>query len=276
MMIPLIETHRIAIPKLGLGTWQLTGAAGQAAVESALALGYRHIDTAARYENEQAVGAALAASGVAREQIFLTSKVWWENLAPEALRRSLDDSLRRLATPYLDLFLVHWPTPGMDLPGIVAALHTAREAGLIRRWGVSNFTPGLMRQLEELGAEPACLQVEYHALLSQQTLLDWCRPRGIGLTAYSPLAQGRLGEHPELAAIGARHGASGAQVALAWLLRQDGVAAIPKASRRESQQANLDAVPLAAALSQQDIATIDALPKTQRQVNPAFAPDWNS
>ncbi|KAA2212807.1 aldo/keto reductase [Pseudoroseomonas oryzae] len=274
-MIPLVETSRIAIPKLGLGTWRMTGAEGQAAVESALALGYRHVDTAARYENEDAVGAALAASGLPRDQIFLTSKVWWDSLAPDALRRSLEESLARLATPYLDLFLVHWPAPGMDLPGIVAALHAARDAGLIRRWGVSNFNPGLMRQLEQLGAEPACLQVEYHALLSQRTLLDWCRPRGIALTAYSPLARGKVAEHAVLGEIGARHGAAPLQVALAWLLRQEGVVAIPKAARRQSQQANLDAVRLAAKLTPEDVAAIDGLPKDQRQVQPDFAPDWN-
>jgi 2,5-diketo-D-gluconate reductase B len=275
MMIPLVETGRIAIPKLGLGTWRMMGAEGQAAVESALALGYRHVDTAARYENEDAVGAALAASGLPRDQIFLTSKVWWDSLAPDALRRSLEESLARLATPYLDLFLVHWPAPGMDLPGIVAALHAARDAGLIRRWGVSNFNPGLMRQLEQLGAEPACLQVEYHALLSQRTLLDWCRPRGIALTAYSPLARGKVAEHAVLGEIGTRHAAAPLQVALAWLLRQEGVVAIPKAARRQSQQANLDAVRLAAKLTPEDVAAIDALPKDQRQVQPDFAPDWN-
>jgi len=275
-MVPLVQTPRIAIPKLGLGTWQLTGAEGQAAVEGALATGYRHLDTADRYGNEAEVGAALAASGLAREDVFLTSKVWWENLEPAALRRSLEGSLRKLGTSHLDLFLVHWPRPGMDLPGIVAAMEAAKGEGLVRRWGVSNFPPGLMRRLEEIGAEPACLQVEYHALLSQQALLDWCRPRGIALTAYSPLAQGALRNEPVLEGIARKHGAQALQVALAWLLRQEGVAAIPRSSRRESQRSNFEALALAPKLDAADVAAIDALPKDRRQVKPAFAPDWNS
>ncbi|MDJ0388163.1 aldo/keto reductase [Roseomonas sp. E05] len=275
-MIPLVQTPRISIPKLGLGTWKLAGAEGRAAVESALALGYRHLDTADRYGNEEVVGAAMAASGVPRGEIFLTSKVWWDNLAPEAIRRSLEGSLRKLGTPYLDLFLVHWPAPEMDLPTVARTMQAARDEGLVRRWGVSNFPLGLMRRLEEIGAEPACLQVEYHALLSQQRLLDWCRPRGIVLTAYSPLGQGALAEQPVLQEIGRKHGATPLQVALAWLLRQEGVVVIPKAARRQSQQANLDAVALAAKLDAQDVAAIDALPKDWRRVDPDFGPDWDA
>ncbi|MXP63238.1 aldo/keto reductase [Roseomonas sp. M0104] len=275
-MIPLVQTPRISIPKLGLGTWKLAGAEGQAAVESALALGYRHLDTADRYGNEEAVGAAMAASGVARDEIFLTSKVWYDNLAPEAIRRSLQGSLRKLCTPYLDLFLVHWPAPDMDLSAVVRTMQAVRDEGLVRRWGVSNFPLGLMRRLEEAGAEPACLQVEYHALLSQQRLLDWCRPRGIALTAYSPLGQGALAEQAVLQEIGRKHGATPLQVALAWLLQQEGVVVIPKAARKQSQQANLDAVALAAKLDTQDVAAIDAMPKDWRRVNPDFGPDWNA
>ncbi|EFH10067.1 aldo/keto reductase [Pseudoroseomonas cervicalis] len=275
-MIPTLTTDRISIPKLGLGTWKLAGAEGQAAVESAIALGYRHIDTADRYGNEEAVGAGLKASGVARGELFVTSKVWFDNLAPDAIRRSLDGSLRKLGTGHLDLFLVHWPTPEMDLAAVAQTMQAAKDEGLTRHWGVSNFPPALMRQLEALGAKPACLQVEYHALLSQQRLLDWCRPRGIALTAYSPLGQGALADQPVLEEIGRKHGASALQVALAWLLRQEGVVAIPKAGRRESQQANLDAVPLAAKLDAEDVAAIDALPKDRRRVNPDFAPAWDS
>ncbi|MCQ4162513.1 aldo/keto reductase [Roseomonas sp. GC11] len=274
-MIPVLKTDRITIPKLGLGTWKLAGAEGQAAVESALSLGYRHIDTADRYANEEAVGAALAASGVARQELFVTSKVWWDNLAPEAIRRSLEGSLRKLGTDYLDLFLVHWPAPGMDLPAILRTLQAVQAEGRVRHWGVSNFPPGLMRQLEELGGAPACLQVEYHALLSQARLLDWCRPRGIALTAYSPLGQGALAEQPVLQGIAARHGATPLQVALAWLLRQENVVVIPKAARPASQRANLEAIPLAAALTPEDVAAIDALPKDWRRVTPDFSPNWN-
>jgi 2,5-diketo-D-gluconate reductase B len=275
MTVPVETTPRIAIPKLGLGTWKLSGAEGQKSVESAISLGYRHLDTAARYENEAEVGAAIQASGVPRAEIFLTSKVWWEDLEPEALYRSLEKSLHRLKTPYLNLFLIHWPNPRMDLEGAVKVLKAAQESGMIRAWGVSNFPVALMKKVEELGETPAALQVEYHALLSQSALLDWCRPRQIVLEAYSPLAQGNLGDQPELTRIAAKHGATPSQVALAWLLRQPGVVPIPKAGRRESQQANLDAIPLAAKLDGGDVAAIDALPKNQRMVNPAFAPKWD-
>ncbi|MDB5370359.1 MAG: hypothetical protein JWP20_1917 [Roseomonas sp.] len=274
MTIPVETTPRLTIPKLGLGTWQLRDAEGQAAVESALRLGYRHLDTAARYGNEAEVGAGIAASGIPRGDIFLTSKVWWENLEPESMYRSLEDSLGRLKTPYLDLFLIHWPTPSMDLEGSLKVLKAAQASGLIRAWGVSNFPVALMKQVEALGETPAALQVEYHALLSQAPLLEWCRSRQIVLEAYSPLAQGKLRDHAVLAEIGAKHGASASQVALAWLLRQPGVVPIPKASRAESQQANLDAIPLAARLDAADVAAIDALPKDQRLVNPDFAPAW--
>ncbi|ONG47335.1 2,5-didehydrogluconate reductase B [Pseudoroseomonas deserti] len=274
--IPNATSARIDIPKLGLGTWKLSGAEGQAAVESAIGLGYRHIDTADRYGNEAEVGAGIAASGIARGDIFLTSKVWWENLAPDAIERSLAGSLKKLGTDYLDLFLVHWPRPDMDLPAIVKTMQKAQDTGLVRRWGVSNFPLGLMQKVEELGGQPAALQVEYHALLSQKRLLDFCRPRGIALTAYSPLGQGALADQPVLAEIGRKHGFSGLQVALAWLLRQEMVVAIPKASRRETQQGNLDALALLDRLDAADIAAIDAMPKDWRRVNPDFSPDWDA
>ncbi|WP_159993570.1 aldo/keto reductase [Roseomonas sp. 18066] len=274
--IPNATSARIDIPKLGLGTWKLSGAEGQASVESALALGYRALDTADRYANETEVGAGMAASGLARGDIFLTSKVWWENLAPEAIERSLAGSLKKLGTDYLDLFLVHWPRPDMDLPAVVKTMQKAQDSGLVRRWGVSNFPLGLMQEVEALGGQPAALQVEYHALLSQKKLLDFCQPRGIALTAYSPLGQGALADQPVLAEIGRKHGFSGLQVALAWLLKQEMVVAIPKAGRRETQQGNLDALALIDRLDAADIAAIDALPKDWRRVNPDFAPDWNA
>jgi 2,5-diketo-D-gluconate reductase B len=274
MTVPIETTPRLAIPKLGLGTFKLTGPEGQKAVEGALSLGYRHVDTAVRYGNEAEVGAAIQASGIARGDIFLTSKVWWDSLEPEPLHRSLENSLASLKTDYLDLFLIHWPNPTMDLEGALAVLKSAKASGLIRAWGVANFPVALMKQLEALGETPAALQVEYHVLLSQKPLVDWCQSRQIVLEAYSPLAQGKLHDNAVLAKIGAKYSASATQVALAWLLRQPLVVPIPKASRLESQQSNLDAIPLAARLDADDLAAIDALPKDQRVVNPDFAPVW--
>jgi 2,5-diketo-D-gluconate reductase B len=269
-----ITTGGLDMPKLGLGTWRLRGAECQRAVEGALAIGFRHIDTAQMYGNEDAVGAALAASDVPRGDLHLTTKVWHENLAPAAMRRALETSLSLLKTDDVDLFLIHWPSPGMDLPAAMGAMVALRTEGLAKAIGVSNFPVALLRRcVEELQAPIACNQIEYHALLDQSAVLDFARAHGIAVTAYSPLAQGRLAEQPELDRIARKHGCSAAQVALRWLLDQDGVAAIPKAARPESQRANLDA--LSVRLDDEDRAAIAALPKDVRTVNPGFGPAWD-
>lgn len=269
----VIEANGMRMPKLGLGTWRLSGVECEQAVAGALGLGYRHLDTAQMYQNEEAVGAGIKASGVAREAIHLTTKVWPENLAPAAMRRSMEDSLRKLGTEYVDLYLIHWPYPDMDLPRALETLVALQREGKARAIGVSNFTVALLRQCEELGAPIACNQVEYHVLLDQSKLLAHARTKGIVTTAYCPLAQGRLAGHAALDAIAAKHGCTAAQVAIAWLLAQDMVAAIPKAGRRESQMANLAALEIR--LDAEDRAAIAALPKDQRCVSPAFAPAWD-
>ena len=269
-----IEAHGMRLPKLGLGTWRLSGEPCTEAVLGALSRGYRHIDTAQMYGNEEAVGAALAATSVPRADIHLTTKVWWENLAPSAMRRAVEASLTKLKQSYVDLYLIHWPAPGMDLAASLAELVRIKEDGLARHIGVSNFPVALLKQaVEEIQAPIACNQVEYHVLLDQTKLYAYMRSRGLILTAYCPLAQGRLADHAALSDIAAKHGVTPAQVAVKWLLDQDGVAAIPKAGRAESQQANLDAFNLT--LDSADRAIIAGLPKTQRCVNPATAPAWD-
>jgi 2,5-diketo-D-gluconate reductase B len=269
-----VDTQGLHIPKLGLGTYRMQGDVCRAAVESALALGYRHIDTAEMYANEEAVGAALAASGLPRAEVHVTTKVWHANLAPDAIRRSFAASLDKLACGYVDLYLIHWPSPEIDLAAALATLTRLKEEGAIRALGVCNFPVALLRQAtEQIGAPIACNQIEYHVLLDQTPLRRYAARQGIPITAYCPLAQGRLADHPALAAIAAKHGAAPAQVALKWLLDQDGVMAIPKAQRPESQKANLDAVALT--LDDADRAAIAALPKDVRCVNPGFAPAWD-
>ncbi|WP_458093888.1 aldo/keto reductase [Roseomonas sp. WA12] len=267
-----ITTPLLSIPRLGYGTWRLSGPECQAAVESALSLGYRAVDTAEMYGNEVEVGAGIKGSGLPREEVFLTSKVWVTHL--DEIRRHCEESLQRLGTDYLDLYLIHWPAAGMDMHRVMHDMARLREDGLARAIGVANFTPGLMKRAIETGVPIATNQVEYHALLSQDRLLEVMRPNDIVLTAYAPLAQGRLASDPRMEAIANRHGVSPAQVALAWLLRQDGVAVIPKAQRPESQRANFAALDLAGKLTEQDVAEMDALPKDQRFVQPDFAPDW--
>ncbi len=269
-----ITAHGMRMPKLGLGTWPMKGAQCVEAVQSALGLGYRHIDTAEMYGNEAEVGEAIAASGLPRGDIHVTTKAWWENLGADAMQRAVDASLARLRTDYVDLYLIHWPAPDMDLPAAIHNLMRVHERGLARAIGVSNFPVAMLRRaVDEIGAPIACNQVEYHLLLGQSRLVDAARERDVAVTAYAPLARGELGDYEELRAIAQKHRATPAQVALKWLLEQDGVAAIPKAARRETQQANLDALRIQ--LDDTDRAAIAMLPKDRRVVNPGFAPQWD-
>ena len=270
----MLKTQGINLPALGFGTFAMQDAECQSAVESALAIGYRHIDTAEMYGNEQAVGAAVAASGIRREEIHLTTKVWHDHLTRDAIRRAFDASLARLGLDHVDLYLVHWPAPAMNLAEIFETLMRLREDGRTRAIGVANFTlPLLRRTVEEIRAPIACNQVEYHALLDQKPVLDYLQSKSIPLVAYCPLAKGQLADRPELASIARKHQATPAQVALKWLLDQPGVAAIPKARHPERQAANLAALQLS--LDADDRRAIAALPKNLRFVNPAFAPAWD-
>jgi len=270
----IFQTQGIELPRLGLGTFRMQGDVCRAAVESALALGYRHIDTAEMYGNEDSIGAAIASSGVKRSDLHVTTKVWNENLAPDAMRRAFDTSLKKLRLDVVDLYLVHWPKPGMHLPSMFETLMKFREEGRARAIGVANFNIALLKTVvEELKAPIACNQIEYHVMLDQSKVKKYMDQKSIPLVAYCPLAQGRAASDETLMAIGKKHNTSAAQVALRWLLDQDGVAAIPKASRRESQQANLDA--LKVKLDDDDRKKIAALPKNQRFVSPGFSPAWD-
>jgi 2,5-diketo-D-gluconate reductase B len=270
----IVNRHGLNMPKLGLGTWPMVGEDCTRAVLQALELGYRHIDTAAGYQNEDAVGAALAATSVPREQIHVTSKVWWDQLEPQALRASFERSLRDLRSEYVDLFLIHWPTPDMNLRRTLDVIVDLQERGLARAIGVANFPLALLREaVETIGAPLAAIQVEYHVTLGQQKLLDFVRQHEMALTAYSPLARNRVSEIPEIVAIARKHGVLPTQIALAWLLEQPGVAAVPKAAGKSNQTSNLESLDVR--LDDEDRATIAALPKNERLVNPAFAPQWD-
>lgn len=271
----IIKTQGVDIPRLGFGTFRMPGGDSQPVVESAIALGFRHIDTAAMYENETAVGAAIAASGVKREELFVATKVWHDQLSPFALDRAFDVSRGKLKLDYVDLYMIHWPNREMDMAATLEAMMELRESGLTRAIGVCNFNlPMIHQAVDEIGAPIASVQVEYHPFLSQAPMLAYLRSKAIPLTAYAPLAQGRAANDTTLAAIGRKHGATAAQVAIAWLLDQEGVIAIPKAGRPENQKANLDA--LGMSLDDEDRAAIAALPKDQRFVRPPFAPEWDA
>ena len=271
----IINAQGLNMPKLGLGTWPMLGEECTRAVEQALALGYRHIDTAAAYNNEDAVGQALANSPTPREQIHVTTKVWWDQLQPDAMRHSMDRSLEALRSEYVDLFMLHWPTTDWDLPRTIETLVSFREQGLARNIGVANFPLPLLRKVvEELGAPLSAIQVEYHVLLGQNALLDYARQQDLALTAYTPLARNKVSDIPAIRRIAAKHGVLPTQVALKWLLDQPNVAAIPKASSEPNQLANLAALDVR--LDNEDRALIASLSKRERQVSPDFAPVWDA
>ena len=270
-----ITTQGVSIPRLGFGTFRMPGGGCQPVVESAIAVGYRHLDTAAMYDNEDAVGFAIAASGVKREALFVTTKVWHDQLAPDMLLKAFDTSLGKLKLDYVDLYMVHWPSKDMDMAATLETLMALREAGRTRAIGVCNFNlPMIRHAVDEVGAPIAAHQIEYHPFLAQTAMLTYLRSKGIPLTAHAPLAQGRAASNATLRKIGEKHGATAAQVAIAWLLDQDGVVAIPKAARPANQQANLNS--LAIKLDDADRAAIAALPKDERFVQPPFAPDWDA
>ncbi|MBL6455538.1 aldo/keto reductase [Belnapia sp. T6] len=275
MTVPVFESKLTRMPLLGFGTWPMRGAECQQAVESALGLGYRHVDTAEMYGNEEAVGAALAAAGLPRGDLYLTTKVWNDKPKGAQIHRAAEESLKRLRQPYVDLLLIHWPSPELDLPDALRALAALREEGLARAVGVANFPLGLLRRAVEAGIAPlACLQVEHHVFLDQSRLVDYCQQQQMVLTSYTPVAKGEVLRDPTIAGIARKHGATPGQVALAWLFGMPGVAAIPKAASPERQRENLAAVDLK--LDEEDRQALAALPKDRRMVNPSIAPDWES
>jgi 2,5-diketo-D-gluconate reductase B len=260
------------IPKLGFGTWRLDGRECEESVADALAAGYRHVDTAAIYGNEPEVGRGLRASGVDRSDVWLATKVWPDDLEPERVRASLEGSLRRLDTDYIDLFLIHWPNPRVPLAATLEAMTALRSEGRTREIGVSNFNSTQFREALDL-APVIVNQVEYHPYLGQDALLRVCEERGVELTAYRPLAKGEAAGDPVIRAIAEAHGATPGQVALRWLIGQEPVSAVPKASSPERRRENLAALELE--LSAEERARIAALPKDQRAVETQWSPDWD-
>jgi len=266
-----LEIDGDRVPKLGFGTWQLTGAACVDAVRDALELGYRHIDTAQMYENEEQVGRGIAASGVDRDEIFLTTKVWWENLEHDRFISSTEASLSRLGTEFVNLLLIHWPNQELPVAEPLDAMQQLQRDGKVRHLGVSNFTPELLSAAADL-APVVCNQVEYHPFLGQEQVLAAVRERHMMLTAYSPLAQGEVNEDPVLADIASVHGRTAAQVALRWLIQQDRVAAIPKAASADHRRSNLDIFDFS--LDEDEMRRVSSLDRGRRFVDPDFAPTW--
>src|SRR5512142_273988 len=269
-----VDANGARIPALGLGTWELSGRPCARVVEQALRLGYRHIDTAQVYDNEREVGDGLRASGVRRDDVFVTTKVWTNHFAPHDLERSIKESLVHLRLPSVDLVLLHWPNPHVPLEETLGALAHAKRMGLTRHIGVSNFTVALLEQAVALSPEPlVCNQVEYHPYLDQAKVRAACDQHGLALVAYSPIARGRIKSDQTLAEIGRAHHKSPAQVCLRWLVQQN-VAAIPRTSRVERLSENIEIFDFS--LSDDEMGLISRLhSEAGRLTDYAFAPKWD-
>ncbi|ONM42971.1 2,5-didehydrogluconate reductase B [Halopseudomonas pachastrellae] len=264
------------IPSIGLGTFRLKGEDAYNAVRTALKLGYRHIDTAQIYGNEQDVGRAIADSGIPREEVFVTTKIWTNNFAEGKLIPSLRESLDKLQLEQVDLTLIHWPSPGGAVPMQVylGQLMEAREQGLTRLTGVSNFTIDLLNEAFELVGPDniATNQVEIHPFLQNRKLVEFAREENLHLTAYMPLAVGKVMQDETLDRIAEEHGATPPQVAMAWLMQQ-GIAVIPSSTKRLHLESNLEAERVR--LSADDLNFIARLDAGGRIANPDFAPEWD-
>jgi 2,5-diketo-D-gluconate reductase B len=272
--MPVVESHGARIPLIGLGTWDLRGKVCARMVEEAIRLGYRHIDTAAMYGNEAAVGEGLRASGVPRDEVFITTKVWSSDLRARDFERSTKDSLAKLKLPNVDLLLIHWPNPSIPLKETIGALCKMKREGLARHVGVSNFTVALIDEAMKLSAEPLVNnQVECHPYLDQSKVIAASRKAGMTVTAYSPIARGRVEGDNVLTRIGNAHGKSAAQVCLRYLVQHD-VIVIPRTSRSERLAENLAIFDFK--LSPAEMKDIASLAHPQgRIVEWGGTPDWD-
>jgi diketogulonate reductase-like aldo/keto reductase len=238
-IMPVVTAQNVAFPAIGLGTWELRGRVCARIVEQALRLGYRHIDTAEMYDNEREAGEGLHASGIRRDDVFVTTKVWPTHFSPPELERAARDSLTRLRLSDVDLLLLHWPSPKIPLAETIGALCNVKRAGAARHIGVSNFTGKLLDEAVKLSTEPlVCNQIEIHPFLDQSQTIAASKAHGMAVVAYSPIAKGAAKKNAVLVRIGKAHGKSGAQVSLRFLLQQ-GLVVIPRTSKVERLSENL-------------------------------------
>lgn len=261
----------VRVPALGFGTYRITGEDCRTAVEDALSIGYRHIDTAQSYDNEEEVGKAIRHSAVDRDEVFLTTKIGVDNLEAASARSSTEESLRKLDVEYVDLLLIHWPSDRVPVEETLDVMLEFQDDGKARHIGVSNFPPDLV---ERARAKAAIFsnQVEYHPFLAQDELVEQARSKDYLLTAYSPIARGRVRDDETLQRIAAKYAKSPAQVALRWLIQQKNVAAIPKAASSDHRQQNFDIFDFE--LTGEEMKTISSLGRGERIVDPSWGPAW--
>ena len=271
-----VDANGAAIPAIGLGTFRLNGDDCSQAVQWALEAGYRHIDTAKMYDNETEVGAGLKVAGVPRDEIFVTTKVWRDDIAPGDLERSAEASLRRLGLDRVDLLLIHWPNDGVPLEASTNALCNAKRRGLARHIGVSNYPSAMLEKAVALASEPIVAnQVEYHPYLDQTKVKDAARRHRVAVTSYCPLGRTALLDEPVLKGIASARGKTVSQIALRWHVQQPGVIAIPKSGTKTHIEQNLAVFDFE--LTADEMARITALARPDgRVINPAFAPRWDT
>jgi len=265
------------LPLFGLGTFRLKGRTVVDSVSNALDIGYRLIDTAQAYENEADVGNAIRDSGVPREELFITTKIWTDNFPRDRLIPSLKDSLAKLQIEQVDLTLIHWPSPNDDVPlsEYLGALAEAKQQGLTAQIGVSNFTIARMRQaIDLLGAgQIATNQIELHPYLQNRKVVEFAQAQGIHITSYMTLGYGKINDDPVIADIARAYDASPAQVALAWAM-QLGYTVIPSSTKRAHLESNYKAQQLR--LSDEDLQRIAQLNRGERMIDPKnLAPQWD-
>lgn len=267
----------MTIPDFGVGTFRLEGRVVIDSVKNALKAGYRAIDTAQIYKNEADIGQAIKESGIPREELFITTKIWVDNFSTETLIPSLKESLQKLQTDYVDLTLIHWPAPdkGVSVETLMQALLAAKKAGLTKQIGISNFNIALTQQaIDAIGAdEIATNQIELHPYLQNKDIAAFCQKNNIRITSYMTLAYGKVLLDPDIQDIAKAHTATAAQVVLAWAL-QKGYAVIPSSTKMENLTSNLLAQQLK--LTQDEMERIRKLDRNERMVDPAgLAPVWD-
>jgi len=261
------------LPALGFGTYKLYGEDCVAAVDFAIQNGYTHIDTAQVYENEAEVGDGIVRSKIARDKIFLTTKIWRNFFAEDTVAQGLEESLKKLKTDYVDLLLVHWPFPETPLAKMVEEVAKAKKAGKAKHIGVSNFTIAQMEEALKVAPDIFCNQVEYHPYLGQKPVLDFIQKKGIALTAYSPIARGAVFKDKLIKDIGDKYGKNEAQVTLRWLIQQDNVAAIPKSGTPQNIKNNIDIFDFE--LTADEMKQIHGLAKNDRLIDLGGTQKWD-
>ena len=270
-----VEAAGARIPAIGLGTMTLKDAVCVETVSTALRMGYRHLDSATFYGNEREVGEGLRASGIARDEVFVTTKVRHLDLKPGDFERAVEASLKALGLPWVDLLLIHWPSPELPLSAYIPALCKAKRAGQTRHIGVCNFTVALLDEAARIADEPlANHQIEAHPMLDQTKVIAASRRHGMSITAYCPIGRGRIPGNDILERIGAKYGKTGPQVSLRWLVQQE-LIPIPRTSSPDKLKQNLDVFDFS--LTDGEMAQIRALARPDgRIVSPPQAPQWDT